>query len=309
MRVLFLAILLSLAALPASAQEKLKVIASFSILADIVQQIGGERLNVVTLVPAGGDSHVYQPSPADARAVAGADILIANGLNFETWLDRLVSASGFKGRRIVAAEGIAPRKLAGHSHDGHSHGPAPDAKSGTPLHDPHVWHDLQRMQAYVANIVAGLAAADPAQAETYRQRGAAYAAQLQALDTWATSELESVPRAHRKAITQHDAFGYLADRYRITFLAPQGMSTESEASAEAVAKLIRQIKRQRVQALFFENVVNPRLIEQIAKEAKVSVGGRLYSDALGAPGSEADTFLKLYRLNIERLVGAMRRES
>jgi zinc/manganese transport system substrate-binding protein len=309
MRGLLIALLLSLATLPAMAQEKLKVIASFSILADIVQQIGGERLSVVTLVPAGGDSHVFQPSPADARAVAGADILIANGLNFETWLDRLVSASGFKGRRIVATESITPRKLESHSHDGHNHGPAPDAKSGTPQHDPHVWHDLQRMQTYVANIVAGLSKADPVHAEAYRQRGAAYAAELKALDAWATSEFDNVPRAYRKAITQHDAFGYLADRYLITFMAPQGMNTESEASAESVAKLIRQIKRQRVQALFFENVVNPRLIEQIAKEAKVTVGGRLYSDALGAPGSDADTFLKLYRLNIERLVGAMRRES
>ncbi|WP_428246061.1 metal ABC transporter substrate-binding protein [Ferrovibrio sp.] len=308
MRATLFALLLLFAALPAQAQEKLKVIASFSILADIVQQVGGERLAVTTLVPAGGDAHVFQPSPADARAVASADILIANGLNFETWLDRLVAASGFKGRRIVAAQGIQPRKLAGHDHAGHSHGPA-DAKSGGQQDDPHVWHDLQRMQAYVANIVAGLAAADPQHAEGYRQRGATYAAELKALDAWASAQFESVPRAYRKVITQHDAFGYLADRYLINFLAPQGMNTESEASAEAVAQLIRQIKRQRVQALFFENVVNPRLIEQIAKEAKVTVGGRLYSDALGPKGGEADSYLGLYRLNVERLVGAMRRES
>lgn len=316
MRAMLFALMLLFAALPAHAQaqtqEKLKVIASFSILADIVEQVGGERLTVTTLVPAGGDAHVFQPSPADARAVASADILIANGLNFETWLDRLVAASGFKGRRIVAAQGIQPRKLAGHDHAGHSHshGPADaKAKAGKEQDDPHVWHDLQRMQAYVANIVAGLAAADPQHAEGYRQRGAAYAAQLKDLDTWASAQFDLVPRAHRKAITQHDAFGYLADRYLITFLAPQGMNTESEASAETVAQLIRQIKRQRVQALFFENVVNPRLIEQIAKEAKVTVGGRLYSDALGPRGSEADSYLKLYRLNVERLVGAMRRES
>jgi zinc/manganese transport system substrate-binding protein len=259
-----------------------------------------------------GDAHVYQPSPADARAVASADLLVANGLNFETWLDRLVAASGFKGRRIVAAEGIKPRQLGdhhdhdhdqpGHNHDhGHDHGGARD--------DPHVWQDLQRMQAYVANIANGLAAADPANADYYRARGMAYAAQLKEIDQWAAAEFTRLPKAHRKAISQHDAFGYLADRYQIEFLAPQGMSTESEASAEAVARLIRQIKRQRIQAVFFENVVNPRLIEQIAKEAKVKVGGRLYSDALSPPGGEADSFVKMYRLNVSRLIEAMRRDS
>ncbi len=311
---LALLLVFSAATAPVQAQaqdksgEKLKVIASFSILADIVQQIGGERVRVTTLVPAGGDGHVYQPSPADARAVAGADLLVANGLNFETWLDRLVAASGYKGPRIVASQGIKPRRLDAddHKHD-HSHGHKHDHGDGR--NDPHVWHDLQRMQAYIGNIVAGLAAADPAHADGYRQRGAAYAAELQALDGWAAAQFAALPRSDRKAITQHDAFGYLADRYQIDFMAPQGMSTESEASAEGVARLIRQIKRQRVQALFFENVINPRLIEQIAKEAKVSVGGRLYSDALGAPGSEADRFTKLYRLNVERLVAAMRRAS
>ncbi|WP_300297828.1 zinc ABC transporter substrate-binding protein [Ferrovibrio sp.] len=295
---------------PVSAQQaapKLKAIASFSILADIVAEIGGDRVAVTTLVPAMGDAHVYQPSPADARAVATADLLVASGLNFETWLDRLVAASGFRGRRIVAAEGIKPRRLDDH-HDhgpgdshGHDHGDAKD--------DPHVWHDLQRMQTYVANIANGLAAADPANADYYRGRGAAYAAQLKEIDQWAAAEFGRLPKAYRKAISQHDAFGYLADRYQIEFLAAQGMTTASEASAEAVARLIRQIKRQRVQAVFFENVVNPRLIEQIAREARVKVGGRLYSDALSPPGGEADSFVKMYRLNVSRLIEAMQRDS
>lgn len=310
-----LSVFLCLAA-PVQAQTtppKLKAIASFSILADIVAEIGGDKVAVTTLVPAMGDAHVYQPSPADARAVASADLLVANGLNFETWLDRLVAASGFKGRRIVAAEGIRPRQLGdhdGHSHD-HSHAPggAPDDDHDDARDDPHVWHDLQRMPAYVANIANGLAAADPVNADYYRARGTAYAAQLKEIDQWAAAEFARLPKAHRKAISQHDAFGYLADRYQIEFLAPQGMNTDSEASAEAVGRLIRQIKRQRIQAVFFENVVNPRLIEQIAKEAKVRVGGRLYSDALSAPGGEADSFVKMYRLNVSRLIEAMRRDS
>lgn len=307
LRRLLLTLALVTFAFPATAQQPKKVIASFSILADIVRQIGGDQLSVTTLVPAMGDAHIFQPAPSDARALAQADILVANGLNFEPWLDRLVAASGFKGTRIVASQGITPRQMGAHDHgpgDKHDHG----SKSDSRVADPHVWHDLTRMQAYVATIAEGLAAADPAHAAQYRQRGAAYAAELKSLEAWAVAEIDKLPRAHRKAITQHDAFGYLADRYGIEFLAPQGVTTESEASAEAVARLIRQIKRQRVQALFFENIVNPRLIEQIAKEAKVKVGGRLYSDALSPPGGEANSYIGMYRLNITRLTEAMRRD-
>ena len=291
---------------PAIAQQKLKAIASFSILADIVAQIGGDRVEVRTLVPVMGDAHVYQPSPSDARAVAGADLLVSNGLNFESWLDRLVAASGYQGRRVVATEGITPRQMGGHSH-GHDHGHGHGKKPGIE-DDPHVWHDLARMQTYVSNIAEGLAAADAAHAAWYRQRGAAYAAELRQLDAWAAAQFAAVPKSHRKAITQHDAFGYLADRYEVEFLAAQGVTTESEASADGIGKLIRQIKRNRVQAIFFENVANPRLIEQVAKDAKVKIGGRLYSDALSPPGGEAESFQKMFRLNVARLVEAMRRD-
>lgn len=306
MRAVTLILSLLLLCQPAAAQEKIKAIASFSVLADIVAQIGGDRVAVRTLVPAMGDAHVYQPTPSDARAVAGADLLVSNGLNFETWLDRLVSASGYKGRRIVASEGIKPRRMGGHHH--HDHGGKHDHRPAGAVDDPHVWHDLARMQSYVANIAEGLAAADPAHAEHYRRRGSAYAAELRDLDAWAAAQFAAVPKSYRKAITQHDAFGYLADRYEIEFLAAQGMTTESEPSAEGIAKLLRQIKHNRVQAIFFESVVNPRLIEQIAKDAKVKVGGRLYTDALSPPGGEADSFVAMYRLNVTRLVAAMRRD-
>ncbi|MCW0235175.1 MAG: zinc ABC transporter substrate-binding protein [Ferrovibrio sp.] len=309
MRLFAVLILALLVVLPArsEAQQKLRVIASFSILADVVSQVGGEHVAVATLVPAMGDAHVFQPTPSDARSVATAGLLVSHGLNFEPWLDRLVAASGFNGPRVVATAGITPRRMgaqAGHDH-GHNHGH--ETRAGA-VDDPHLWHDLQRMQAYVATIAAGLAAADPAHAEQYRQRGAAYAAELKALDDWAVAQFAPLPVAYRKAITQHDAFGYLADRFRIVLLAPQGVTTDAEASAEAVARLIRQVKRERVQALFFENIANPRLIEQIAREAKVKVGGRLYSDALSPPGGEADSFVKMYRLNITRLVAAMQRD-
>lgn len=309
LRLLVASLLSLIVAVPALAQpQKLRVIASFSILGDIVAQVGGEQVEVTTLVPAMGDAHVFQPTPSHARAVAGADVLVINGLNFEPWLDRLVTASGFKGRHIVAAEGIKPREMGGHGHAHHNHGPGDDDHDYHGVEDPHVWHDLQRMQTYIANIAQGLAAADPAHAEGYRTRGAAYAAELKALDTWAAAEIGKLPRAHRKVITQHDAFGYLAARYKIDFMAAQGVNTKAEASAEAVGRLTRQIKREKVQALFFENIANPRLIEQIGREAKVKVGGRLYSDALSPPGGEADSFVKMYRLNITRLIEAMKRD-
>ncbi len=308
LRLLIACFLTLLVAAPALAQQKLRVVTSFSILGDIVTQVGGDRVDVVTLVPAMADAHVFQPSPSDARAVATADVLVASGLNFEPWLDRLAAASGFKGRRIVAAEGIAAIALR-NDHHGHSHGHKHDhGKAGAKIDDPHVWHDLTRMQTYIGNIVKGLAEADPTQAEAYRARGAAYAAELKQLDAWAEAEIGKVPQAQRKVITQHDAFGYLAARYRIAFMAPQGITTEAEASADAVGRLVRQIKREKVQALFFENIANPRLIEQIAREAQVKVGGRLYSDALSPPGGEADSFVKMYRLNITRLVEAMKRD-
>lgn len=301
---IFVVMALLLAAAPALAQAPLKVVASFSILADIVSEIGGERIMVTTLVPAMGDAHVFQPAPADARRVAQADLLVASGLNFETWLDRLVAASGFAGPRIVATTGIRPLRIGAHSHAGHDHG---DSAGKGSVDDPHVWHDLQRMQRYVGTIVAGLEAAAPASAPYFRARGTDYAARLAELDAWAAAEFAKLPRAHRKAITQHDAFGYLAARYQIDFLAPQGITTSAEASAEAVGRLVRQIRQQRVQALFFESATNPRLIEQISRETKVTIGGRLYSDTLSPPGGEADSYVKMFRLNVERLTAAMQR--
>jgi len=302
MRLLGIVLSVLLFCQPAGAQEKLKVIASFSVLADIVGQIGGERVAVRTLVPAMGDAHVFQPSPSDARAVAGADLLVSNGLNFETWLDRLIAASGYKGHRVVAAEGIRPRRMARHRHD---HGGGHDDDAGA-VEDPHVWQDLQRMPAYIANIAEGLAAADPPHAEHYRARGRAYIDELRMLDAWAEAQLAAVPEVRRRAITQHDAFGYLADRYGITFYTAQGMTTEAEASAGGIAELLRQIRRNRVRAIFLESGLNQRLIEQVAKDAGAKVGGRLYSDTLSPPGGEADSYIRMYRLNITRLAEAMR---
>jgi len=296
----------------AEAQEKLKVVASFSILADMARQIGGEDADVQSIVPPLGDAHVFQPSPGDARRLAEAKLLLSSGLGFEPWLDRLVSASGFKGRRVVASKGIKPRRMIDNRHGATLDDDDDDGDAGHghdhAVTDPHIWQDPSRMARYVANIADGFAAADPARAAAYRARAGAYAAEIAALDAWATQQFAAVPRAQRKAVSQHDAFGYLAERYKIDFYAPQGISSAGEASAEGVATLLRQIRQFKIQAIFFESIAPPRLIERVAKEAGVKVGGKLYTDALDPPGGAAQSYLAMMRLNVERLTEAMRRD-
>nr|WP_260602584.1 zinc ABC transporter substrate-binding protein [Variovorax sp. MHTC-1] len=264
----------------------LRVVASFSILADLVGNVGGADVEVAALVGADADAHVFQPSPVDARRLADADLVVVNGLGFEGWLDRLVRASGYRGPIVVASDGTAARKL----------GRAPD---------PHAWQDLSNAKRYVENIRNSLSRARPALATNFTGRCIAYVQRLAALDTEVRTRFDALPKSRRRVITSHDAFGYFGVAYGIEFLAPQGMSTDSEASAATVARLVDQIRRHDVRAVFVENITDPRLIERIAREGAVTVGGRLYSDALSAPGTEADTYLKLFAHNATTIVAAL----
>lgn len=278
----------------ASADTRLKAVATFSILGDLVREVGGERVDVTVLVGPDVDAHTYQPRPADARAVADAQVLVSNGLGFEGWIDRLAKAAPFKGRAVVATTGV-PTLEAGHGH-GHNHAHGPD---------PHCWQDVARTRRYVANIAAGLAAADPANADHYRQRAAAYDRRLADLDTWVKGEIAALPADKRKAITGHDSFRYFAAAYGVTFQSPRGYNTANEPSARDVAALIRQIREQRIKALFIENMTNPGLVEQIARESGAVVGARLYSDALSGPDGPAPTYEKMMRYNVSALVAGM----
>ena len=269
-----------------SAAKPLRVVASFSLLADMVAVVGADAVSVQALVGADADAHAFTPSPADAKALAQAELVVVNGLGFEGWIDRLVRASGYKGPVLVASQGIAVRRL----------GPATD---------PHAWQSLAAAQRYVDNIRAALVAARPAQATAINSRAAAYTAQLAALDTSVRARLASIPAEQRRIVTSHDAFGYLADTWGLDMRAPQGWTSAGEASAGDVARLIRQLKAQKVRALFVENISDPRLIERIAREAGASVGGTLYSDALSPPGSRADSYLKLMAHNAETLLTAL----
>ena len=289
---------LALTVLPGAsfAQEKLPVVASFSILADFVKQVGGDRVAVTSLVGPNGDAHVYSPTPADAKAMAAAKLVVINGLHLEGWLPRLIKSSGTKAPEVTATKGIKPIEAAeeggGHGHD-HGHD------------DPHAWQSIANARIYVANIRDALDAADPAGKASYDANAAAYLAKLDGVEGEVKAAIARIPAERRKAITTHDAFGYFMKAYGIEFIAPQGVSTESEASARDVARIIRQIKAQKVPAVFLENVTNPRLIEQIAREGGAKVGGTLYSDALSDASGPAGTYIDMMKHNISEIEKAL----
>ena len=312
-------------ATPALAEDKLKVIATFSILGDIVANVGGDRVEVTTLVGPDGDAHVFQPSPADAEAVASAEVIVANGLGFEGWMDRLVEASGTKATLITAAESVTPIAFGeeehgheeGHDHDhdhaegeAHDHDHAKEEAGHDHGHDhgefdPHAWQSVTNVALYVGAIERGLAAADPEGAETYKANAAAYLAELDALDAEIRAAVAVLPEDRRTIVTSHDAFGYFAADYGLTFVAPQGVSTEAEASAQDVAALISQIKEAGIAAVFVENIADRRLLDQIASETGAKIGGTLYSDALSGPEGPAATYLTMMRHNLGALTQAL----
>src|SRR5215813_5188772 len=277
----------------ARAQDRLKVIASFSILGDLVKNVGGDRVEVATLVGPNGNAHVYAPSPGDAKKVADAKLVFVNGLGFEGWLDRLVKASGTKAPIVIATKGIKPLERTG-DHD-HDHGRA----------DPHSWQSVANAKIYIANIRDALIAADPAGKDVYLANAAAYLAKLDALEREVREVIAKIPADRRRVITSHSAFGYFQNAYGVNFIAPQGVSTEAEASAKDVAAIIAQIKKQKAAAVFVENVTDPRLVEQIARETGAKVGGTLYSDALTDDKGDATTYIDLIRHNLRQLASAL----
>jgi zinc/manganese transport system substrate-binding protein len=296
-------------ALPATAAEPLKVVASFSILGDLVSEVGGDHVRVRTIVGPNGDAHVYEPTPNDARDTAAADLVVVNGLGFEGWLDRLIDASGYSGTVAVASSGVASLKLSDEAAAGMpvEEGTADEA-SGHHHDDidPHAWQSVPNAELYVKNIADALCTADPADCADYRANAATYTSELDTIDQSVRDVVAAIPAAQRKVIATHDAFGYFAHEYGIEFLAPEGVSTETEASAGDVATLIGQIRAQHVTAIFFENVSDPRLIEQIARETGVRPGGELFSDALSEPDGPAPTYAAMMRHNVELLASAMR---
>lgn len=273
-------------ALPAAAAP-IKVVASFSILGDLVAAVGGDDIDLTVLVGADGDAHAYQPRPADAAALAGADLVIVNGFGFEGWIDRLVAASGYAGPVVRAARDAVRKPLAGNTVD------------------PHAWQDAGRAPAYVATIAESLSTADPDREAAYRARATAYVSRLAALHAEVQAMFAAIPAKRRRVVTAHDAFGYFAAAYGVLFRSPQGLGAEAEPSARQVAHLIRQIRAEGITAVFVESVRNPRLVRQIARETGAKVAGPLYADSLSAPDGPAATYPDLMRHNATLLARAM----
>lgn len=294
---------LSFAATHAGAAEPIPVVASFSILADFVREVGGERVRIDTLVGPDQDAHEFQPTPGDARRIAAARVVVLNGLGFEGWMTRLIRAANFQGTQIVASQGIRTlRAERGHDHGhghGHSHG------HGHGHTDPHIWQDPKRAQVMVRRIAAGLSAADPAGRVAYEANAARYNERLEALHAWVEAQFADIPRERRRIVTSHDAFAYYGERYGIDFLAAQGVTTRGEPSAQHIARLVQQIRRERITAIFIEGMANPRILEQVAAESGARVGGTLYSDALSGPDGPAPTYEALIRHNTGRIAEAL----
>ena len=274
-----------LAAVPALADD-IKIVASFSILGDMVEQVIGDHASVTTIVGPDADAHVYQPNVADARATAEADVIFVNGLGFETWSETLIKESGTKGTVYVATEGVTPVMVDGAA-------------------DPHAWNALTNGVIYVQNITAALSAEMPDHAADFTANADAYIAKLEALDAEAKAKLAELPADRRTVVTAHDAFGYLEDAYGLTFLAPVGIDTEAEPSAKDLAVLINQLKAHGAGALFVENITSPALVKQIADETGIQIGGRLFSDALSERGGPATSYLAMFEHNLGTLITAL----
>jgi zinc/manganese transport system substrate-binding protein len=277
---------LALAASPSYAADRLNVVTSFSILADFARQVGGDKVEVTALVGPDSDVHVYTPTPHDARDVGAARLLIINGLGLEGWMPRLLQASASKAQIVTASQGIVPRQR------------------GVDV-DPHAWQSVKNAMIYVRNIREALTAVDPADAAVFKANSERYQAELDALDGEVRAAIDKIPSAQRRVISTHDAFGYFADAYGIQFIAPLGVSTETEPSARDVAEIIEQVKRTQIPAVFLENFNDDRLVGRIAAETGAKVGGTLYSDALSDENGPAPTYIDMVRHNIRALTSAL----
>jgi zinc/manganese transport system substrate-binding protein len=288
---------LTLATTNALAAEQPKIVASFSVLGDIVRQVAGDKAEVTTLVGPDGDAHTFEPTPADASKLAQADLVVVNGLGLESWMDRLLASAEYKGPIATASEGIKTRTMIEEE----------QANNATPeaVTDPHAWQDLGNGQIYVRNVAAALTKVDPANAAVYEANAKRYQAELAALDQEVRAEIGAVPEGKRRVITSHDAFGYFGAAYGVEFLAPEGLSTEAEPSAGDLARLVTQMKAEHIRALFVENITDPRLVETISRETGAPMGGSLFSDALSPADGPAPTYTAMFKNNVPKLVAGM----
>nr|WP_310616300.1 metal ABC transporter substrate-binding protein [Pantoea cypripedii] len=276
---------------PLALAKTVDAVASFTVLADIVKQVGGDHVNVKSLVGPNGDPHTFEPTPQDSQALAQADVVFVSGLGLEGWMDRLVSASGYKGSLVVASQGINTREM---------------VDDGKTITDPHAWNSMANGVIYATNVMNALIKADPEDAAAIRKQGENYIQQLQKLDSWAKTSFAAVPQSKRKVLTSHDAFGYFGQRYGVSFLAPVGFSTEAEASASDVASIIKQLKSEHINTYFMENQTDPRLVKQIASATGAKPGGELYPEALSEANGPAASYEAAFKHNVNVMLKSMK---
>ncbi|MBP2196749.1 metal ABC transporter substrate-binding protein [Pantoea cypripedii] len=276
---------------PLALAKTVDAVASFTVLADIVKQVGGDHVNVKSLVGPNGDPHTFEPTPQDSQALAQADVVFVSGLGLEGWMDRLVSASGYKGSLVVASQGINTREM---------------VDDGKTITDPHAWNSMANGVIYATNVMNALIKADPEDAAAIRKQGENYIQQLQKLDSWAKTSFAAVPQSKRKVLTSHDAFGYFGQRYGVSFLAPVGFSTEAEASASDVASIIKQLKAEHINTYFMENQTDPRLVKQIASATGAKPGGELYPEALSEANGPAASYEAAFKHNVNVMLKSMK---
>ena len=269
-----------------TASAKIKVVSTFSILGDMVKNIGGDKIELTTLVGPNGDGHVYEPTPADAKSIANADLVFVNGLGFEGWIDRLVKASGYKGKIIIATKGIKDLKFEGEL-------------------DPHAWQDLSNGRIYIKNIKNALTDVNPKNSDYYKKKFIAYDEILESMNKSIKDRFADISKKNRKVITSHDAFLYFGRAYDIDFRSPVGVTTESEPSAGELAALITEMRKDGIKALFAENITDPRLIKQLAREVNAEIGGTLYSDALSDASESANTYINMFKYNVNELASVL----
>lgn len=298
LHILSVILLMIMGSIPVSAGQRLKVVTSFSILADITKTIGGETVDVESLIDAGADAHMFEPRPADIKRISDADLIIMNGLGFEPWLDRFKPSSGKMPLRVVASEGVTPLAFDHHIH-------AVDIASDREIFDPHAWQDVNNVRLYARNIATALNARDPDHRALYDQHLDLYDAALLKLDQDIRSAIAAIPPARRKLVTTHDAFGYFERAYGIKMIAPLGVAPEAQPSAKDLARIIRQIRTEAIPAIFLETMIDPRLAQQLAAESGAKIGGTLYSDTLSAKNGPAGTYITMMETNIRALTDAL----
>lgn len=275
---------------PENSSDKIKTVSTISIINDMVKNIGGDKVETHLICAIGTDPHSYIPKPSDPREISKSDIVFNNGIGLEHWIEQMIRNAGGDRPVIIVSEGITPIR----------------DEAGFEDPDPHAWFDLENAQVYAKNIASGLIAIDPENESYYQANLERYLSELDEAHNWAKQQISEIPQVARVLITSHDAFRYFGKTYGLEVHGLQGISTESKPRTEDVKNIIDLIKEKNLKAVFIETTVNPALLQQITNETGAVIGGTLYSDSIGEPGSDGETFINAFKSNVSKIKNALK---